>query len=279
MITDNETNSLFLADTLPGKYPVFYDLFGTALRNANIEFQFLPNTKDVWAVDYMPIQIEHKDFVQFVYNPDYLRDSKRWRKTISDVDAICRDIGIEPAKSNILLDGGNVIKTTDKIIMCDKVFAENPGINEKELIKELQRLFRVDKLHFIPTQPFDFTGHADGMVRFYDSDTVLVNDYSKEHRDFQLRFRAALHNAGLRSIEISYNPYNNKKDSHANGIYINFLQMQEAVVVPTFGIEEDEVAIKKFEQLFPGQTIIAVDGNELAYDGGLFNCITWNIYQ
>ena len=156
----------------------------------------------------------------------YLKTSKKLSKTISDVDTICKKIGITPVKSNIILDGSNVIKTTDKIIMCDKVFLENPSISKKDLINELQHLFKVDKLIFIPTHHTDKIGHADGMVRFYNSNTVLINDYSKEDAAFQLRFRLALHNAGLDLIEIPYNPYGNAKNLHANGIYINFLQME-----------------------------------------------------
>jgi agmatine deiminase len=52
----------------------------------------------------------------------------------------------------------------------------------------------------------------------------------------------ALHNAGLKYIEIPYNPYSNKKDEHANGEYINFLQMQQAIVISTFGIKVDITA-------------------------------------
>lgn len=279
MIPDNQTNFLYLADTLPKKYSNFFRQFEKVLNDCNISFQLLPNTKDVWAVDYMPIQIDKDNFVQFVYNPDYLRDTIKWSKTISDVDTICKQINLSPKKSNILLDGGNVIRTTDKVIMCDKIFTENPNIKEKDLIRELQELFQIDKLIFIPTNPIDFTGHADGMVRFYNSDTVLINDYSKEDINFQLRFRLALHNAGLNYIEIPYNPYANKKDEHANGEYINFLQMQQAIIIPTFGIKEDEAVIKQFEQLFAGQKIATVDGNDIAFDGGILNCITWNIYK
>ncbi|MBS0647057.1 MAG: agmatine deiminase family protein [Verrucomicrobia bacterium] len=279
MITDSQTNFLYLADTLQKKYPNFYRQFEAVLNDCDINFKILPQTKDVWAVDYMPIQITKDSFVQFVYNPDYLRDTVKWSKTISDVDTICNQINLLPQKSTIVLDGGNVTRTTDKVIMCDKVFAENPAIKEKDLIKELQELFRVDKLIFIPTHPIDFTGHADGMVRFYDSNTVLINDYSKENIEFQLRFRLALHNAGLNYIEIPYNPYDNKKDEHANGEYINFLQMQQAIIIPTFGMKEDDTVIKQFEQLFTGQRIATVDGNDLAFDGGILNCITWNIYK
>lgn len=279
MIPDNQTNFLYLADTLPKNYKNFFSQFEKVLTNCNINFQILPQTKDVWAVDYMPIQIDKDDFIQFVYNPNYLRNSKKWSKTISDVDEICKAINLSPKKSNIIVDGGNVTRTTDKVIMCDKVFTENPIIKERDLIHELQTLFQVDKLIFIPTHPIDFTGHADGMVRFYDSNTVLINDYSKENIEFQLRIRLALHNAGLDYIEIPYNPYDNKKDQHANGEYINFLQMQNAVIIPTFGIKEDEAVVKQFEQLFAGQTVATVDSNDLAYNGGILNCITWNIYK
>jgi len=279
MIPDKQTNFLYLADTLPKNYSNFFRQFEKVLNDSNINFQLLPNTKDVWAVDYMPIQIDKDSFVQFIYNPDYLRDTIKWSKTISDVDIICKQINLLPKKSNIVVDGGNVTRTTDKVIMCDKIFTENPNIKEKNLIRELQELFQVDKLIFIPTHPIDFTGHADGMVRFYDSNTVLINDYSREAMEFQLKFRLALHNAGLNYIEIPYNPYDNKKDEHANGEYINFLQMQQAIIIPTFGIKEDDVVIKQFEQLFSGQRIATVDGNDLAFDGGILNCITWNIYK
>jgi agmatine deiminase len=161
--------------------------------------------------------------------------------------------------------------------MCDKVFNENPSIKEKDLIKALRNGLEVDELIFIPRDPSDFTGHADGMVRFYDHNTVLINDYSKEDEDFQLRFRLSLHNAGLDYIEIPFNPYNNKKDDQANGIYINFLQMEQAIVIPIFGMKEDNIVVEQFEQLFEGQRIETVDSNEIACDGGVLNCITWNI--
>ncbi len=277
MVSDSETNFLYLADTLPEKYPTFYQEFEKVLNSCNIKFKLLPNTKDVWAVDFMPIQIEKDEFVQFIYNPDYLRDTIKWSKTISDVDAICKAINISPKKSNIVLDGGNVIRTYNKVIMCDKVFTENSTINERKLIKKLQSIFQVDKLIFIPSDPIDFTGHADGMVRFLDDNTVLINNYSKEDGEFQLRFRLALHNAGLEYIEILYNPSGNKKDSYANGIYLNYLQMEEAIIIPAFEIKEDEFVVKQFEQLFKGQTIKTIESNEIARQGGILNCITWNI--
>lgn len=277
MIADNATNYLYLADTLPEVYPTFYHDFEKVLDTCNINFQLLPQTKDIWAVDYMPVQIEKDKFVQFVYNPDYLRNDIKWSKTISNVDEICNAINILTQKSKLVIDGGNVVRTTGKVIMCDKVFTENPTITKRDLIKQLQNVFQVNQLIFIPTQPNDFTGHADGIVRFYDSDTVLINSYSKADASYQSKLKLSLSDAGLEYIEIPYNPYCNKKYSDANGIYINYLQMKQAIVIPVFGIKEDELVIKQFEQLFKDQTFETIKSNEIASQGGILNCITWNI--
>ena len=68
MIPDNQTNFLYLADCLP-KYPNFYERFEKLLKDCNIPFDLLPNTKDVWAVDYMPVQVRNDRFVQFGVRP------------------------------------------------------------------------------------------------------------------------------------------------------------------------------------------------------------------
>ena len=276
MIIDSQTNKLYLADCLPNKYPIFFSEFNNVLNGCNILYELLPDTKDVWAVDYMPIQIDINNFIRFTYNPLYLQTIK-YRKTISDVDTICDKIGINTTKSTIVLDGGNVTRTTDKVIMTDRIFQDNPTFQPKQLIRQLEELFQVDKLYFVPEQPKDFTGHSDGMIRFIDNHTVLVNNYGKEKEEFRRAFQIAIHNIGLDYIELPYNPYQNTNYNQANGDYINYLQMEQAIVVPVFGIKEDEEAVRQFEEVFAGQTIATIDSNEIADKGGVLNCITWNI--
>ena len=48
MITDNDTDFLYLADCLPLKYPQFFSALENVLNKCNIAFDFLPGTKDVW---------------------------------------------------------------------------------------------------------------------------------------------------------------------------------------------------------------------------------------
>jgi agmatine deiminase len=276
MITDSQTNFLYLADTLPTKYPDFYKRFEAVLNDCKIPFDFLPQTKDVWAVDYMPIQMELNKFVQFVYKPSYLK-SEEELKTISDVDEICKTIGIETIKTDIVLDGGTVVHWKNKAIITDRVFKDNPRYERKQLIKELHEVLRVDNIYFIPEQPDDFTGHADGMLRFINEHTVVINDYTREAEYFQRTLNNAIKKAGLDFFTIPYNVYQNKDYDHANGCYINYLQMENTIIVPTFGMKEDEEAVRQLETIFAGQNIQTIESNEIAYGGGILNCITWNI--
>jgi agmatine deiminase len=276
MVQDNETNLLYLADCLPKQNPVFAKDFKQLLDNNGINYRYLPNTKDIWAVDYMPLQLEVNSFVNFVYNPDYLQTMAGLRSK-SNVPQILKEIGIAATNSDIVLDGGNVIKGNDTVILCDKVFGENPIYRENDLIKKLEETFNVGKVIFLPTHKSDFTGHADGMVRFINDTTVFINKYVEEDHQFQLGVRMALHNAGLTVIELPYNPYKNTSNDNAAGIYINYLEMDGLIIVPTFNMIEDEEVVQMLEKLFPTKKILDIDSSEIAKKGGILNCISWNI--
>ena len=156
---------------------------------------------------------------------------------------------------------------------------ENNKIPERDLIKQLEELFEVDKVLFVPWDTNDFTGHADGMVRFIDNYTVLINDYSKENEEFQRCFRMSLHNAGLDWIELPYNPPFDPTFESAKGLYLNYFQINRVIIVPTFKSKSDDKAIKVLEKVFKGNTIVTVECSDLAEEGGLLNCITWNILK
>jgi agmatine deiminase len=55
--------------------------------------------------------------------------------------------------------------------------------------------------------------------------------------------------------------------------------MGKTIILPTFGIKEDDEIVKLFEGIFEGSNIYPIDSNEIANDGGFLNCITWNILK
>lgn len=278
MITDDRTNYLYLADSLKKEeYSNFLEYFTNELDAHNIPFNFLEGTKDIWAVDYMPVQINDNEFVQFVYNPDYLRKKSELRDTITDVDSVCRNFEINRKKSAILLDGGNIIRSENRVIISNKVFKENPNIPEHILNRILEETLEVEDIVFIPWEKNDFTGHADGIVRFLDEYTVIINKYTIE-KNFKDELIKVLKNSKLDYIEIPYNPYQNKNNDEAYGVYINYLQMKDVIFLPIYGgklSHSDDDAIEFMQRLFP--IVIPIESNAIAKKGGVLNCITWNV--
>lgn len=275
MVIDSETNLLYLSEVLKSR-ETFFNTLTSLLTKNNVKYELLPETNDIWAVDYMPVQTELTKFIQFKYEPDYLQNDE-FILTQTNTKSVCKAINLSTTDSEIKLDGGNIIKGKNWVILTDKVFKENAHFKENELVNELENLFKV-KIIIIPKEPNDFTGHADGVIRYYDNETVLVNSYKPtDKREFQRRLTKELKKQGLGTIEIPYNPYDNSNYDMADGLYINYLQMDNFILLPTFEKKEDEKAYRQFEQLFPRQTIETIDSRDISVDGGVLNCITWNI--
>jgi agmatine deiminase len=278
--TDENTNFLYLSERLKTGYRPFHDRLVPVLEKNGIDFDHLPKTKDIWAKDYMPVQIEKDRFIQFRYAPDYLVKYKKYKDMISDGAAVCGAIGVAAVKSDIVLDGGNFVRSGGRAILTSKIFKENPGYAETELFRKLEELLQLDRIIIIPFEPGDLFGHADGLVRFLDESTVIINDYSREKtKDFPLALRMSLRNAGLELVEMPYNPYGNASEEDATGVYINYLRMKNFALVPAFGLLEDERALNEMRHLFIGSTVDSVRSDEIAKKGGVLNCISWNILK
>lgn len=76
MIIDSEANLVFVSALLEQRYPAFYSRLTKEFEATGIEYKLLPNTKDIWVRDFMPIQTGEDVFVQFKFDPDYLKQKK-----------------------------------------------------------------------------------------------------------------------------------------------------------------------------------------------------------
>jgi agmatine deiminase len=278
MITDKDCNLIYISELLKNKCPTVFKQLTDNFDRYMINYRFLPHTKDLWVVDYMPVQREANNYIQFKYDPDYLK-LKAHQQTISNTKTICDEIGINPQLSSIILDGGNVVRCKNKVIITTKVFKENPEILEYELVSSLKILLGVKQIIIIPQEPKDFIGHADGMVRFINDDTVIINKYpnNKVYQDFGLSLRWSIKNAGLDYVEMPYDSWMNKNAIDATGSYINFLEINDYIFYPSYGKPNDQWALIQLQKVFTGRSLIPIDCNELSILGGVLNCATWNI--
>lgn len=68
-----------------------------------------------------------------------------------------------------------------------------------------------------------------------------------------------------------------KHPDSAIGIYVNYLELNNLIVLPIFGREEDKEAVAVLKKAFPNKAIETINYNDVALEGGLVNCTTWVI--
>lgn len=162
--------------------------------------------------------------------------------------------------------------------MTDKVLWENRRMYGKEdLLEKLKVLFEVEEIVLIPWDKEDMFGHADGMLRFIDDDNVLVHGLYNDPKDpFCKKLINGLIKAGL---SITWMEFDVKHPDRRNWAYINFLQTKDILIIPRFGIEEDEQALKQVKLAYPEyasrNAIEQVDMSDVVEFGGALNCISW----
>mgnify|MGYP000097644448 CR=1 FL=1 len=98
-----------------------------AFEAHNVPYHFLSNTKDIWLRDFMPVRTDSGRLVSFRYEPSYLNGFPSLRTDFRQ--EIAPQLHLPVTYSGINLDGGNVVYSPShqKVIVSDRVFAENPG--------------------------------------------------------------------------------------------------------------------------------------------------------
>ncbi|MBB3695958.1 agmatine deiminase family protein [Flammeovirga yaeyamensis] len=275
MISDFETTKVYFSQLINDeKYQDDFQEIKAILEHSNIPINFLPKTNDIWARDYMPIQISKDKFIEFRYDPDYLQgNQKGYRNLKTYPDLVCDALGLKTIKSDVILDGGNVVKSRNTIILTDKLVYENRHhYSKKTLLKSLHEIFEVDNVVLIPWDKLEPYGHSDGMLRFINEETILLNHiYDEEKEIYQPLDKAGLHIEKLKFSE--------QENKNRNWAYINFLLMKDIILIPKFEIVEDIQALEQLQQLYPAYAskMFLVSMKSIVKNGGALNCITWTI--
>ena len=295
MITDNHTNTVYFSSLLPEKCPVLNAHIVDALRKRDIPFTYLKGTKDIWCRDYMPIQIEKDRFVFYRYTPDYLQDKRGLtlqtnpelvfqeesnelpRLLPMSVEEEMRPISISHPvfhrfELELVMDGGNVVKCGNKVVMTDKVFVENKDKTPQEVQRQIEEAFQCEVV-FLPWDRNEKYGHCDGIIHCLGDNRVLMTNYADFDKGIADEYLRILE----KYFEVTILKYNVKRKHERSWSYINFLQIGTLVLVPQLGIPEDEQALEQISSALPDCEIVGIPALEAVSRGGALNCLSWNI--
>ncbi len=278
MTTDNLTNTVYFSDLLPKKCPILNQHIVEVLETNKIRYVYLSETKDIWCRDFMPIQIEEDHFVFYKYTPDYLQ-TPYYRRIQTNPEKVFQapqnrleQITRNAITIDLVIDGGNVVKCGDTIVMTEKVFVENKDKTRTEVERILKDAFCCDIL-FLPWDRKETFGHSDGIVHYAGDGKILLTNYDDSSLYYFRRFRKVLE----KQFEVVPLKYATKRRHTRSWAYINFLQIGKLVLVPQLGLEEDEQALEQIANALPDCEVIGIPALEAVRRGGGLNCISWNV--
>lgn len=270
MIPDYGCNAVYFSEWLKKDYSDIYKGVVGKLNKHNVAYDIIPNTKDVWCRDYMPLQLDKERYLCYEYKPDYLIKSVSNRKYITDSLNVCRDMQLNIKETPLIMDGGNVVKVGNKAIMTEKVFVENPSIDEDTLKKQLEKQMECEVV-FIPWDRNEKYGHSDGIIKPISENTILMTNY----HDFDREYTNEVVKRLSSKFEIETLSYKVRKIAPESWAYINFLTVGKLIVLPALGKEEDEQALSQIKRYYPECLVEQLNISDLVKDGGGLNCVSW----
>ncbi|MCR5453475.1 MAG: agmatine deiminase family protein, partial [Bacteroidales bacterium] len=205
MITDNLTNTVFLSYYLEKECPMLYKNLVRVIKANGVSCRTLHYTNDFWCRDYMPIQVSEKRFVYYKYTPDYLRKKKSYAKYITDpkkVTNVSFPHDAEFVDLDLVIDGGNVVKCGNKIVMTEKVFTENKDKDESKVLRKLEDAFQCEVV-MLPWDKEETYGHSDGIIHYAGNNRVIMTNYADFDPRLDKEFRDILSEAGFEIISLN----------------------------------------------------------------------------
>jgi agmatine deiminase len=238
-------------------------------------------TDDIWIRDYAPFfgidANGQRAAVGAIYDP--LPQYPQARDNAVSA-AYARLLGVPFVKLDIHTEGGNLwTDGAGTLMMTDDIYARNPTLPADELERRLRRALAFDRLIITPKLRFEETGHIDLMVKLADARTVLAASPAVPfNREVLQRTAAILRAEGFRVFELpTPPPYLNWGAFAIWRSYTNALTVNGRVLVPTFGINLDALALAIYREAMPDYDIIPINCAAAANGGGAVHCLTHEV--
>jgi len=252
------------------------------------------NSNDTWTRDHGAITVldENKPlFLDFTFNGwgRKFEASLDNQITQSLTNSIFSNHPIE--QFDFVLEGGSIDSNGHGVLLttteCLLSRFRNPSMDKGEIEAYLKQIFGARKVLWLDHGFLvgdDTDTHIDTLARFVDAHTIAYvkcDDPNDEHFDALQKMEAQLKsitNLEGKPFKLIPLPFPDecldKEGNRLPATYANFLFVNDGLIVPTYGVEQDEAALKVFESLFPDRKVVGVDCRPLIAQHGSLHCIT-----
>lgn len=202
--------------------------------------------------------------------------------------------GHPTATVSLVLEGGSVESDGQGTVMTTKncLFNpnRNPDLTQEQITGQVMRYLGAKRILWVEQDNLagdDTDAHIDTLARFCDANTIAYTSCDDAED---------AHYAGLKNMEAQLkafktpegNPYRlvalplpkaivDEDGRRLPANYSNFLIINDAVLVPTYGDAMDAVALERIAGCFPGRETVAVPCRALVQQYGSLHCASMQI--
>ena len=247
-------------------------------------------TNDTWCRDYGPITVHINSKLQlnnFVFNG---WGNKYQSNLDNAVSRFLYDEGLfgsnEMLDRDFILEGGSIepdgqgaILTTSHCLL--KRHPEKSRADIEGLLKKTLGITTVLWLDHGSISGDDTDNHIDNLARFANEHTIIYSacdnkqhpDYASLHKmDQELKSLRQPDGKEYNLVPLQLPELKNQDGKILPASYVNFLIINQAVLVPIFDDPQDKISLDKLQQSFTDRNIIGINSNALIKQLGGIHC-------
>ena len=201
---------------------------------------------------------------------------KHYSKEMRTVDFILEGGGVES-------NGNGLILTTAECMLNKN---RNSDYTKEQVTAKLKEEFGAKEILYLNHGYLagdDTDSHIDTLARFISQNQIMYvkcSDKDDEHyqelslMEEELQSLAKEHNFELIPLPMSEAIY--FEEERLPATYANFLFVNNAILLPIYGVKEDKEAVEIFEKTFQDREIVPINCKTLIKQHGSLHCVTMN---
>jgi len=262
----------------------------------------MQDTNRSWMRDSGPVVVFDengaREAVRFDFNGWAKYDNFRKDRKIPRAVAMHLGIPLRKAFHNgrfVVMEGGAIdsngqgtLLTTEECLLDSVEQIRNPGFEREDYAMVFEEYLGIRQVVWLGhgIEGDDTHGHVDDICRFVNNHTVVLAE-EKNPQDYNHRVREGnrerledltlINGEKLEVIRIPMPGRIDFENMRLPASYINFLILNDAVLVPTFNDSNDYLALGIMRELMPGREVIGLSAIDLIWGLGTLHCLSHEI--
>lgn len=238
------------------------------------------DTNDTWSRDFGAISIKENGqlkLLDFKFNGWGLKFPSNLDNNIS------RKLFKYLISYNFTLEGGAIDSNGETLLVTTECLMEknrNYPLSKNEIDIFLKDIFGIKDIIWIENGYLsgdDTDSHIDTLARFVNKNTIVYMkcyDENDEHFIALNKMEAELKKTNFNLIPLPLPKAIYYEKERLPATYVNFLIINNALLLPIYDDENDQKVIDIFKNIFPNREIIAINSNSLIKQHGSIHCVT-----